>query len=109
MIPELIVELLKNGISVELELKNDVIGFKIDGFYKSGTVTLIQEDDHFIAHARYGETELIESLSDLVSYNRYWWSASKERNEGWTKPNSKWLPLLLKFNLVTQRTEIIYE
>jgi hypothetical protein len=105
MIPEFIIELLKNGIVVELELKNDKIGFKIDGFYKSGSVTLIQEDDDFIAYARYNETELIHNLADLACYNKYWWSISKERSDCWKQPDKKWLPILLKFNLITSKAE----
>jgi hypothetical protein len=56
----LIIELLEKGISissVDLVQPNETfgvtLGYKVNGFSKSGTVTLYQDGDQIIALARY--------------------------------------------------------
>lgn len=84
---ETLLTFLEKGF--EATLSKDCI--KIEGFYKSGIVTLEpQEDGTFIAHSRYNQTNKIESFDDLVRLNYEWWQYSKNRAEFWEKPDLKW-------------------
>lgn len=108
---KIIEEVLKKGITVNLSFnkeKNKII-YTIDGFYKSGTIDLEEKDDNdiLIATARYNEQTLVESFDDLVSLNFSWWSYSKNRNECWNAPDSKWLPFLIDSGLVEKYVETV--
>ena len=68
------------------------IEYIVDGFYKSGTIKLIENEDELTAVARYDEQSEIDSLYDLVSLNHEWWIRSKDRFDGWKEPDLSWLP-----------------
>ena len=109
IIPSFIQELLEHGINVELTKDS----FLVSGFYKSGVVEVKCRGEHdWCAKARYNETTSIEELRDLVSLNHYWWQCSKDRYDGWSQPDSNWVPLLEKFGFITPKTipaKVIYE
>jgi hypothetical protein len=91
-LPAIIKELIENNIEVILTKE----GYKIGGFYKSGTILLLpQEGDVFIAVDRYGEKDDIDDLERLVGLNFSWWIKQHQTN-----PDPNWLPLLEKFNYV---------
>ncbi|PLS19000.1 hypothetical protein CVD28_00945 [Bacillus sp. M6-12] len=99
---EIILQLVEKDIPVELR-KN---GFVIEGFYKSGQVRLEpKEDGTFIAHSRYDQKDDIESFDDLVHLNHEWWGYSKDRSEGWKKPEEKWAVEMVRLGLVKRREE----
>lgn len=109
IIPSFIQELLEYGINVQLTRDS----FVVDGFYKSGNIEVKCQGEHdWYAEARYNETTPIEELRDLVSLNYTWWLRGKDRYEGWSQPDSNWIPLLEKFEFITSKTipaKVIYE
>jgi hypothetical protein len=108
-IPSFIEELVEEGIPVTLQKGGS---FHIEGFYKSSGVTVQLEDDGWVAVARYNEVTQIETLHDLVGLNYHWWQCSKDRFDGWSQPESAWVPLLLKFGYIKEKTipaQTVYE
>lgn len=100
-IPDFIEELVEAGIDVTLKPGG---GFYIEGFYKSGSVTIKWDTSQWVLCARYNEVTPISSLDDLVEANYYWWQRSKDRNTGWKQPASAWVPLLLRFGYIEEKT-----
>ncbi len=107
----IIIELLKNGISVSLQYNkhDDRVEYLVSGFYKSGVITMVEYDNVLKYAARYGANGEIIELSDLIRLNHEWWLASRDRSEGWAQPDPKWLPLLIKAGLVQQVTKTYYK
>lgn len=92
------------GIPVELvrdERSPTGISYKIDGFYKSGSVLLIpQLDGSMLARARYNEETRLHDFRDLVSLNYDWWTRSKARYEGWAAPDAGWVEWMIEFGWI---------
>lgn len=105
----IVLGLLKNNIAVALNYNHETseIEYTIDGFYKSGTVLLIDKGEKLIAISRYNEQTDIFDLIDLVQLNYSWWNTSKDRFSGWRHPDPKWIPLLEKYGFITKKTETI--
>lgn len=105
--PHVIAELIAAGVEV-LVRKNS---FVLAGFYKSGEVQLMSgPDGKLIAIDRYSATVQINELRDIVELNFDWWDRSRNRGvDGWKNPCDMWLPLLKRFNFVTQRQETVTE
>ena len=108
-------EILRKGIGVKLEYnaikeRNEYI---IDGFYKSGTIKLIERvgygDNAFLAESRYDQIDFINTFNDLVYLNYEWWMDSRERYEGWADPDPQWLPHLIGANLIKVETKAVYK
>lgn len=95
-LPTIIKELVDNDIEVVLTKE----GYRLGGFYKSGTMLLVpyENGQNFMAVDRYGSKKEILELEDIVSLNFYWWIKEHQTN-----PNPNWLPLLEKFNFVKVR------
>ncbi len=109
MMNKIIQEALESGITFTIQF-NKTTGkteYIADGFYKSGTITLTEEDNVLVAKARYDERCEITDLRDLVMLNFKWWERSKERYEGWKAPANQWLPLLIKEKLIKEKSELI--
>ena len=106
---EIILELIKRGISVTTEFDKtiDKVVYTVNGFYKSGTVKLIEEPDGLYVHQRYDQVDKVESCREIVSLNFYWWNHSKDRFDGWKDPDPRWLPLLIDEGCVEAVTETI--
>ena len=94
-ITETLKTLLKHGVEVSLFLADDgSIGYELFGFYKSGSVRLVQESDNsWVAHARYNETTDIHSLKSLIILNESWYIRSANRYDGWKEMNPAWKSL----------------
>jgi hypothetical protein len=108
-IPSFIEELVEEGIPVTLQKGGS---FHIEGFYKSSGVTVQLEDDGWVAVARYNEVTQIETLHDLAGLNYHWWQCSKDRYDGWAQPDPRWVPLLLQFGYIKEKTipaQTVYE
>lgn len=104
---QIIDQLVRTGISVVVSFnkEEDRIEYIVDGFYKSGTIKLIDEgdgnDENFLtAIARYDERTTISSVRDLVKLNYDWWQSSRDRFDGWKDPNIMWIPLLLDYSFI---------
>jgi hypothetical protein len=106
---EIIEELLKKGINTILEYDKGTNKnvYYLDGFYKSGTVKLMEECDGLYALQRYGDRDKIESFRDLVHLNFVWWNRSKEHFDGWAKPDPKWLPFLIEEGFIEEKVETV--
>lgn len=109
IIPSFIQELLEAGVEVSLTKDS----FVVEGFYKSGNIEIkCRNESDWYAVARYQEKTDIETVEDIVGLNHAWWYISKERYDGWSQPDSRWLPLLVKYGYVTAKVipeQIIYE
>ena len=107
-IEELVLEILKKGISVsEVVLVEDtIIGYRISGFSKSGTVTLYQKNDAIFALARYNELAWISDFDDLVTLAWTWYVNYKDR-EPFTQPDPYWLPYFIEKNWIEVETETV--
>lgn len=105
----IIKELIQNGIPVkgEYNLETETPVFIVSGFYKSGEIKLVEENNKLIAKARYDEETEIEELYNIVALNYLWWQRSKDRFDGWKNPDFNWIPLLEKFNFITKKIETI--
>jgi hypothetical protein len=105
----LVMELIKSGVRVfsEHSIQTGKPEFVVEGFYKSGTAVLIEVDGKIIAHSRYDKKTEINSLYDLAVLNYDWWKSSKDRFEGWANPDTMWIPILEKFNLITKKIETL--
>lgn len=106
----LIKELVIRKISVKPVFYGEdfTIAYEVDGFYKSGTVKLVENPDGtFVAHARYNETTTIDTLLDLACLNHNWWCNSRDRFEGWKNPDSAWIETLKEFNLIKEEIKTI--
>jgi hypothetical protein len=98
IIPSFIQELLEAGVNVALTKDS----FIVDGFYKSGSVEITCfGESNWCAVARYQQKTDIEDIKDIVALNYEWWQNSKERFEGWSQPDSRWVDLLLKYEYIT--------
>lgn len=93
-----------------LEVKVSSEGYKVDGFYKSGSVTLIPVDPEnpispLTCVQRYDEKEEVKNFDDLVLINFKWWDRSTKR--GWGSPDAFWLPHFERLNLVKVSTQTV--
>ena len=91
-IEELIKEVLKNGIpiwSVTYNKKKDSLVYSVNGFSKSGTADLYEEDGKIICETRYNQINEIQTF-------------------GW---DADWSPVFEKYGLLRKvtHTETTYE
>lgn len=97
---KIIEECIKIGICVKCEyIHNSGFVYEIDGFYKSGTISIEEIDGKLIATARYNETKEIVTPKDIVELNYQWWEYSKDRFDGWEIPSEIWKNLFDKYDL----------
>jgi hypothetical protein len=97
---------LRRGITVEAFLtKDETLGFKLSGFYKSGTVELTAEPAYIMARARYNETTRVDTWDDLVRLNHRWWLRYRNRFEGWKHPDSGFVEDFKRLNLGEESDE----
>lgn len=104
----IILQLLALGLTLEVKQEANTSGnpevrfYFTSGFYKSnGSAYLVEEPDgQLVLHARYGDKDKVDSLSDVVSFSYQWWKTSQNRCEGWKNPSSEWADLYVQHNLV---------
>jgi len=100
MIDKIIEESIKIGIPIKCEfVPNRGFVYEIDDFYKSGTISIEEENGKLIATARYNEKTEIKSPKDIVKLNYEWWDFSKDRFDGWKEPNDTWKNLFDMYEL----------
>lgn len=100
MINNIIEESIKIGIPIKCEfVPNRGFVYEVDDFYKSGSITIEEENGKLIATARYNEKTTITKPEDIVQLNYRWWDYSKDRFEGWRYPNPTWEKLFDMFEL----------
>lgn len=98
----IVLELIEKGF----ELRVRKSGVLVDGFYKSGSIELVlNNENELIAKSRYEQEDVIESFEDLVSLNYEWWQKSKNRNDHWLNPTKQWGELMVELGLVKMRVE----
>jgi len=94
MINKIIEDSIKIGIPVKCEyVPNIGFVYEIDDFYKSGTISIKEENGKLIATARYNEKTEIEEPIDIVNLNYRWWVYSKDMYEDWKYPSEIWKKL----------------
>lgn len=110
-LPNVIEELLHNNIEVTLKRVNTELRYYLPGFYKSnGFVYLVEEDDKIYCHQRWDRKDEVYDLMGILFINKHWWEVTKERNPNTViPPDSEWLDLLLKYDVVKKETKTIVE
>lgn len=92
-----------------LELSNKKIGFQINGFSKSGTATLWEEDDgKIVCQTRYDQIDYIEEYDDIVRVAFDWYSSYSDR-DGYSEPSSYWVDDFLRLGLIKTETKTVYK
>ena len=102
---KLIEEILKKGFSLEASYnhENDRFEYELDGFYKSGSIVLYENEyGSLTGISRYNEIDIIDCFYDLIAINYRWWRSSKDRYDGWATPNGNWLPFLIAEGFVKE-------
>ena len=100
-LPNLIVKLVECKIPVIIEIKDGELSYKVEGFYKSDTVSLHPKDGYFLCVDRYNEEKIV-ALEDLVGINYRWWLSSKDNFSGWIQPDPIWVSLLKEFRYIEE-------
>lgn len=111
---QLIKTLLEKGFNfsgIHL-MESGEIAFDLEGFYKSGIISLYEDSNYIYALARYKEITILNDdgtnpFKNLVHLNYEWWQRSRNRLEGWKQPDSKWLPFLIDEKLVEVEVKTI--
>lgn len=102
--------LVKHGIPVNLCLHKDgQIVFNVEGFYKSGNVSLVPKGENFTAIDRSKNEHEIEDVHDLAMLNLRWWDISKERCDVWNFPDIHWIPLLMELGMIEEESVKTYK
>lgn len=109
---ELLETIIKNclaeGIKIENELmENGSIGYRIDGFSKSGYALLYVEENAIVCKTRYDRIDHVLTLRDLAYVAWSWYDNYKDR-EPFESPDPRWKNVFDKFN-IGQKSEIDYE
>lgn len=102
MINDIIIQSIKVGIPIKIELESNDFIYTIDGFYKSGSIKLKVVDGELIATARYDEKTTIKEPKDIVRLNLEWFNFSRDRLYEWRKPKELWLGLFKQFDLESE-------
>lgn len=106
MVNKIIQEFMDRGGNVSLSSN----GYSIDGFYKSGTITLKEENGQLKAYQRYNGVDEINCLDDLVCINYKWWLDSRGRwSDGFASPDHIWEKLLIEFGYIKKVTKTVTE
>lgn len=74
--------------------------FSVEGFYKHGAVKLWSEGDRIMLKDRYNSPKEIYDAYDLANFNFGEWLSYKDRSDGWSNPDSNWVDILIKHNLI---------
>jgi hypothetical protein len=106
---DILKEISKYIINIEMQYDEnyDRCEYLIDGFYKSGTVRLYKHENTILVESRYQQIDEIEDIEDLVRLNYRWWINSRDRYDGWKNPDSRWIPLLEKYNLIQREVNMV--
>jgi hypothetical protein len=100
MINKIIEESIKIGIPIKCEyVPNRGFVYEVDGFYKSDTISIEEEEGKLIATARYNEKTEIKEPKDIVVLNFSWWNYSKDSFDGWSLPSENWNKLFIVYGL----------
>lgn len=92
---ELVRECLIKGINVcGVELKDDKLAYKIDGFAKSGYALLYEEDGKIYSETRYNTIDEIEDFRDLAYVAYHWNSIGIPRG---FSMDPYWLPIFKEY------------
>lgn len=102
-IPHIVQECIAKKIPVSLVDHQGMLGFQIHGFYKSGTLTLVETDRGFRAYQRYNEVDEVKEFDDLVRLNYYWLDFSKGKSAAWEQPDPVWAPELERLGYVKRK------
>jgi len=100
MINKIIEDSIKIGIPIKCEfIPNRGFLYEVDGFYKSDSISIEEENGKLIATARYDEKTEIEDPRDIVELNYKWWNYSKDRFDGWREPSENWKRLFDMYDI----------
>jgi hypothetical protein len=88
------------------EVKNGILRFHINGFSKSGTAALYEEDSTIYLETRYSNLKIINCYDDVVAEAYYWYESYKDR--GYTVPDC-WAEDFVRLSFVQKKVVTIYE
>lgn len=88
------------------EVKNGILRFHINGFSKSGTAALYEENGAMYLETRYNTISQIWEYDDIVSEAYDWYLSYK--NAGYIVPDC-WAEDFVRLGFVQKKTVTIYE
>lgn len=102
-------QLISSGISFTVfqDRSNLRTVYRIEGFYKSGFCDLQEIDGKLFAYTRYDQSDVIESMEDLIRLNYDWWQNSKWK--GWTEPEAGWGEMFVAQGLAKKTEKVVTE
>lgn len=107
LLPDLLQEMYRKGIPYAIEgTTGNVI---VDGFYKSGPMTLIMDKDFaFEAQDKKGRKTPIESYDDLIKLNYQCWKATVRKNSSsYVHPSKPWIDEFYQRNLIKRQVFVV--
>ena len=101
---ELVTEVLRNKIpvvGVGLD-ENENFCYDVDGFSKSGTATLTENDGKIYCYTRYDQVDEIRCFEDLARV-AFDWNYAYLDCHPFTKYDSNWLPVFERLHLIPNK------
>jgi hypothetical protein len=107
---EFILTILNKKIPIEKVslIEENLVGYQIPGFSKSGYVTLFSSNGEIYAKARYDETSKISCFNDLIVLAWDWYIRYKDQPP-FEKPDPIWVPFFIEKGWLKKIEKIDYE
>lgn len=88
------------------DIKDGIIRFSIQGFSKSGTVWIYEENGVIKCLARYGEITEIETYDDLVNVAFSWFVRYRDRSP-FEEPAWEWADDFIRLGYLKKKVQIV--
>ena len=104
VLPEMIETAVTKGVRVVLTKT----GYEIEGFYKSGSVTLEPDiTGGMTATDKKDGKSIVKSFDDIVRLNYDWWKKSRGKSAEFVNPGKEWIDEFVRLGLVKRQVLFI--
>ncbi|MEK6828857.1 MAG: hypothetical protein AABY15_01935 [Nanoarchaeota archaeon] len=105
LLEKIIKDCLEAGIKVQTELMPDgELGYKVDGFSKSGEAFLYVEGEAVVCKTRYDRIDHVLTFRDLAYIALEWYENYKNR-EPFENPDPRWESVFIKLGMMSSNGE----
>lgn len=107
LLPELLQEMHTKGVPFSIDGSTGHV--VMDGFYKSGPIMLLMDDDlAFEAVDKKGRKTPINSYDDIIKLNYSCWKATIRKNSGsYVLPSKPWIDEFYQRNLIKRQYVVV--
>ena len=99
LLEKIVKECLESGIKVQTEIMPDgELGYKVDGFSKSGEAFLYVEGEAVVCKTRYDRIDHVLTFRDLAYIAHEWYENYKDRTP-FENPDPKWKIVFERLNI----------